>query len=246
MSKPIPKSSEVLRKFRISIVKIEDRPRDAWIDMSLRQLREGEVRFYRVKDFSTGEWLFKVCPDAEKNRTIVKALKCPPGKSFAQLEGSTMLFQKSILENLYYDVISLSYIDDDGRLRRNMVESIEEIPNVLHENFEIKSYEEATGRKAPGKKLVTLCRWDDEKAMIMLFLTERAWPVSQIPPEIGMKTPDIYSVIKKLERVKIDEVYRVASEKFGLTHEDLTFLLDSLERDGKILRPQDGYVKTKR
>ena len=50
----------------IKIRKVETRPEDAWYDMSLRQLRKGEVTFYTVKDFLTGEWLFKTCNDKEE------------------------------------------------------------------------------------------------------------------------------------------------------------------------------------
>jgi len=227
-------------------VKVEERARDAWLDMSLRMLREGEVRFYRVKDPVTGEWLFKVCPDVEKNRVIVKALKCPPGRGFAQLEGSTMLFQKSAVNGFYYDVISLSYIDEDGRLRRNIISNIEDVPNVLKENFDVKAYEEATGKRAPGKRLVTLCREGDEKAMIVLFLVERAWPISPIPPEIVAKTHDLLGLIKELEKAEVEEVYQRAEELYGLPKKEVDVLLGSLERNGKIECFEGGYVKTKR
>ncbi|RJS84241.1 hypothetical protein CW702_02770, partial [Candidatus Bathyarchaeota archaeon] len=161
--------SSLLKSVRI--VKAEDRPRDAWVDMSLRQLREGRVRIYSVNDPVTGKWLFKVCEDLEMHRTIIKALKCPPGRLFAQLEGSTMLFQKcSRRKGYYYDVVSISYEDENGRLRRNVVESFDEIPEPLKSNFEVSTYEEVTGHKAPGKKLVVLCREGDEKSMILLFL----------------------------------------------------------------------------
>ena len=92
---------------RIRITKIEERSEDAWIDMSLRQLRVGVVRFYRVKDFLTGEWIFKICSDKELGKVIVKAIKCPPGKRFSQLEGNAMLFQNSIIEGFLYDGISI-------------------------------------------------------------------------------------------------------------------------------------------
>jgi len=62
----------------IKIVKVEERPEDAWYDLSLRQLRKGEVRFYRVKDFLTGDWFFKLCVDPELGKVLVKTIKCPP------------------------------------------------------------------------------------------------------------------------------------------------------------------------
>lgn len=52
----------------------------------------------------------------------------------------------------------------------------------------VKTYEEATGKTAPGKNLVTLCRREDERAMITLFLLERAWTISPIKPEEKLKT----------------------------------------------------------
>ncbi len=43
----------------IRIARVETRSEDAWFDLSLRQLRRGEVNFYCVKDLITGDWLFK-------------------------------------------------------------------------------------------------------------------------------------------------------------------------------------------
>jgi len=92
----------------IKVRQIEKRPEDTWYDMAMRQLRTGKVNFYRVKDFLTGEWLFKLCNDEEQKRITLKAIKCPVGILFSQLEGKTMLFQDSIIDGLYYDVISLT------------------------------------------------------------------------------------------------------------------------------------------
>lgn len=228
---------------QIKIVRIEERPEDAWFDLSLRQLREGEVRFYRVKDFHTGDWLFKVCSDKELGKGIVRALKCPPGRRFVQLEGSTMLFQKSQIEGLLYDIISLSYADENDRVRRKVVGNIEEIPPMIREHFEIKSYEEATGKRVPGKYLVTLTKEDDEKALITLFLLERAWPLSPVSPRTRLKTINLLAMVKELEKARIWEIYRVANEKFGIEKEEVDALLTSLEKRGKIERPEEGYVK---
>jgi hypothetical protein len=184
----------------IKIVKAEVRPEDAWYDFGLRQLRKGEVRFYRVKDFLTGEWLFKLCIDRELGKVLVKAIKCPSGVRFAQLEGNTMIFQKSQDESLYYDIISLAHADENDRVQRKVANQLEEVPPFIRENFQIQTYEEATGRKAPGKRLVTLTRADDEKAMITLFLLERAWTLSPITPEEGLKRHEEQKLLKRLSR----------------------------------------------
>jgi len=228
----------------IKVTRVEERPEDAWFDLSLRQLREGRVHFYRVRDFLTGEWLFKVCSDKELGRVMVRALKCPPGRRFAQLEGNTMMFQKSVIEGLLYDVISLAQADERDQVHRKVVESIEAIPALVQEHFEIKSYEEATGKKAPGKYWVTLSKESDEKAMIILFLLERAWPISPTSLEERLKTINLIDLIKGLERAKTEDIYRVAGEKFGLSKEDVDALLISLERRGRIERPEEGYIKT--
>ncbi len=236
---------DLLDKANIRIVKVEERTDDSWVDMSLRTLRQGKVRFYRVNDPITGKWLFKVCSDKEMQRSIVKALKCPPGVGFVQLEGRTMLFQKSLVEGLYYDVISLSYIDDEGRLRRNVLGNIDDVPETIKSNFTIASYEEATGKKAIGKSLVTLCEESDEKKMILLFILQRAWPLSRIPPDLGTKMVDLLKLIRNLERAEIDEIYQTAEEKHGLAREDTDLLLTFLETEGKIARSEE-YIKTRR
>jgi hypothetical protein len=169
-------------------VKIEERADDAWYDMSLRQLRNGEVCFYRVRDFLTGEWLFKTCRDSELEKVMVKAVKCPVGTRFAQLEGNTMLFQQSQRKGWLYDIVSLAKADENDRVTRKLAGFMEEVPTVIRENCEIRPYEEATGRKAPGKHLVTLTRSEDEKTMITLFLLERAWTLSPTTPEEKLKT----------------------------------------------------------
>ena len=171
----------------IKIKRIETRPNDAWYDMSLRQLRSGEVNFYSVKDFLTGEWLFKLCKDKEQGKFMVKAVKCPAGIRFSQLEGKTMVFQDSQIDGMLYDVISLTEPDENNRLRRNVVSSIEDVPAIIKENYEIKSYEEATGKKAPGKHLVTLSKRENEKDLVTLFVLERAWALSESTPEEKLK-----------------------------------------------------------
>lgn len=229
---------------QIKVTQVEDRPQDAWFDLSLRQLREGMVRFYRVRDFLTGEWLFKVCSDKELGKVTVRASKCPPGRRFAQLEGNTMVFQKSQIQGWLYDVISLAYADEMDQVRRKVVGSVEEIPVTIRERFEIKSYEEATGKKVPGKYLVTLCKEGDEKAMITLFLLERAWPLSPVSPEVRLKTINLLAMIKGLEKARTEDIYRVANEQFGIGKEDVDSILASLEKMGQVERPEEGYIKT--
>jgi len=99
-----------------------------------------------------------------------------------------MVFQSSKIEGMLYDIVSLTRADENERLSRKIVFSEEDIPAAIRENYEIKPYEEATGKKAPGKHLVTLCKREDEKAMITLFLLERAWTLSTITPEEKLKT----------------------------------------------------------
>ncbi len=173
---------------QVKITRVETRPIDAWYDLGLRQLRSGEVKFYRVHDFLTGDWLFKTCNDLELRKLLVKAVKCPAGVRYAQLEGNTMVFQQSIIESMLYDVVSLTTADENDRLSRKIVARAEDVPSIIKENYQIRPYEEATGKKAPGKNVVTLCRPEDEKAMITLFLLERAWTLSTVSPEEKLKT----------------------------------------------------------
>ena len=225
----------------MKIALLEERTDDSWFDLSLRQLRAGEVNFYKADDLQTGKWLFKVCIDPENNKTMVKAIKCPPGKLFSQLEGATMLFQKSgVNADLYYDIISLTRVDSEGRVRREVIKTLEEVPAAIRENFEVKNYEEATGRKFPGNHLVTLSKKDDEKAMITLFIIERAWT---LPIEERQKSIDLLALVKKLEKTSIAELSNVANEQFGIDKAALDSLLTNLEAKGKIKRVDESYVK---
>lgn len=188
----------------INVRRIETRPEDVWYDMSLRQLRNGEVSFYRVKDFLTGDWLFKLCKDKELGKIMVKAVKCPAGVRFSQLEGNTMVFQVSNIEGMLYDVLSLTDADENNRLRRNIVSSIEEVPDIIRENYMIKTYEEATGKRAPGKHYVTLSKPEDEKAIITLFLLERAWSISKISPEEKLEEKKHMKKKKETTKKEVD------------------------------------------
>ena len=225
----------------MKIVLFEERQEDAWFDLSLRQLRVGEVHFYKVDDLLTGKWLFKVCVDKENYKIMVKAIKCPAGRLFSQLEGATMLFQKSIInDDLFYDIVSLTHVDGEGRVRREVAQSIEEVPSVIREQFEVKTYEEATGKKLPANYLVTLSKRDNEKDMITLFLLERAWT---LPQEEKQKTMNLMALIKKLEKTSVAEIHSVASEQFGIEKDTLDSMLADLEAKGKVKRLDDGYVK---
>jgi hypothetical protein len=166
----------------IKVKKTETRPEDFWYDMSMRQLRNGVVKFFSVKDFLTGEWLFKLTKDSETGKLTLTAAKCPSGVQFSQLEGKSMVFQDSQIEGMLYDVISLTEMHENNRLKRNVVATLDEVPDVIKDNYEIKSYEQATGKKAPGKYLVTLHKKDDETGIVTLFVLERAWSLSDLSP----------------------------------------------------------------
>ncbi len=172
--------------------------------MTLRQLRNGEVRFYSVKDFLTGNWLFKMCIDKEQEKILVKAVKCPAGIRFAQLEGKTMVFQKSKIDGMLYDVISLTQADENNKVRRKIVSSIDEVPTIIRKNYEIKSYKEATGRKALGKQLVTLIKQKSKKEFITLFVLERSWGLSQYTPEEKLKERKEKLLFKKTTKKEVD------------------------------------------
>jgi len=171
----------------VKIRRVETRPEDAWYDISVSQIRRGVVSFYRVKDFLTGDWLFKLCKDRELGKIMVKAVKCPASIRFAQLEGKTMVFQNSKIKGMLYDVLSLTQADENDRLSRKIISSLEEVPTIIRENYTIKPYKEATGKGAPGKHYVTLCKPENEKAIITLFILERAWSISKFTPEEKMK-----------------------------------------------------------
>ena len=202
----------------IKIKRVETRTDDTWYDMSLRQMRNGEVSFYVVNDFLTGEWLFKLCKDKELEKITLKSLKCPSGILFSQLEGKSMVFQKSKIAGMLYDVISLSEMVQNNGIKRNVVSSIEEVPDVIKENFIIKSYEEATGKKAPGKHLVTLSNPENEKDFVTLFVLERAWGLSESTPQDVLNEKEQIEQKKKLTKKENDTGQNLKCSVCGKTH----------------------------
>lgn len=210
-----------LKQVRITL--LEERLNDAWYDMNLRQLRKGKVRFYRVKDFMTGEWLFKLCRDNNPDKVLVKAVKCPAGIHFAQLEGNTMVFQPSVKEGWLYDIISLTQAGENDTVTRRIVDTLEQVPEVIRESYQVLAYEEATGKKAPGKHWVTLSKAEDEKSMITLFLLERAWTLSDIGLEekiTMLQHPKTSAVKEKKREIDTGQTWKcpICGDTFGLKH----------------------------
>lgn len=74
-----------------------------------------------------------------------------------------MLFQRSQRDDWLYGIASLAQADENDRVTRKVASFIEEVPIIIKENYEIKPYEEATGKKAPGKHLVTLTKSEEKK-----------------------------------------------------------------------------------
>ncbi|MBS7643293.1 hypothetical protein KEJ26_01715 [Candidatus Bathyarchaeota archaeon] len=237
----------ILKGLKIAVA--ERREHDAWLDFSLREIREGRVYYYKVQDPVTGEWLFKICVDPD-GKVIVKAAKCPPGRVYAQLEGDSMVFQKSLKEGYFYDVISLAYVDEAGRVRRKIISATDNIPQTIREISEIETYEKATGKPPTfGRGLVSLVRRDDYKVMITLFILQKAWPLASFTPETALKyarhAPDVLAVIRRLEKAREEEVYRVLEAEYGMTKDESIVILDTLKESGKIIAPEPGYIKVK-
>jgi hypothetical protein len=233
----------------LKIAVTERREHDAWLDFSLREIREGRVYYYKVQDPVTGEWLFKICVDPE-GKVIVKAAKCPPGRVYAQLEGDSMVFQKSLREGYFYDIISLAYVDEAGRVRRKIVSTMEEIPQTIRGISEIETYEKATGKPPTfGRGLVSLIRKDDYKAMITLFILQKAWSLASFTPETALKyahhAPDVLAVIRRLEKAREEEVYSVLEAEYGITKDEGIIIINTLKEGGKVITPEPGYIKVK-
>lgn len=171
---------------------------------------------------------------------MVKAIKCPPGKLFSQLEGATMLFQQSKHAGLYYDIVSFTKVDGEGKVRREVAKTFEEIPVAIRDNFKVESYEEAVGKKIPGDYMVTLSEKEDKKAMITLFLLERA---RTLPVEERQKTMNLLELIKQLQKTSLTDLNNVTSKTFNIDKDTLDKLIAELEGKGKIKRLDENFVK---
>ena len=130
-----------------------------------------------------------------------------------------MIFQKSKIENLFYDVISLTNIDEKNKLGRNIVSNIHEVPDVIKKNFMIRSYEEATGKKAPGKHLVTLSKPENEKELVILYLLQRCWGLSEFTPEEKLNEKIMHLNKKKSLKKEIATGQKLTCKICGKEHQ---------------------------
>jgi hypothetical protein len=243
----------------VKIFLIEKRDGDVWFDFVSRTLRRGEVQYYRVKDAVSGTWLFKVSIDKEFGKTLVKVSMSPPGVVYPQLEGDTMVFQKSLLEGYMYDTISISYVEENGSVRKKNVGTAEELPKWITSGM-VENYEKATGKKPTyGRGLVTVVREDDYKAMIKFFLMEKAWPLGKIPTEIerrkkaeAKRAPipperrNVLRTIAKLEMAEDEGIYRALDREFGMKRDEAERILAEMKKEKKIIHPKPGYTKRAR
>ena len=240
----------------------ERRSLDAWLDFSLREVREGPVSYFRVKDFMSGNWLFKQCVDGELGKVVVKAVKCPPGRAYFTVEGGSMVFQRSVQKGFLYDLISVPKIEESGRVRRKRLREMGEVPPLIRDNFKIVTHLEATGKKTPvAGLLATLTPEEDLRSPLLLFLLERVWPLSHQTPEEAYRQMEaeveqwrkpplttahrrLLNAVRRVQRARLIDVYELVKAKVG--EEEYLKVLHDLAEAGKISYPQVGYVKVGR
>ena len=123
---------------------------------------------------------------------------------------------------MLYGVISLSEIDENNRFRRDVVATLDQVPSVIKDNFVVKPYEEATGKKAIGKNLVTLTKPENEKELVTLFVLERAWPLSDSTPEEELEAKEQSQQKQKAPKKEVDtgEVWScpICGKKHQMVH----------------------------
>jgi hypothetical protein len=134
-----------------------------------------------------------------------------------------MLFQQSQKDGWLYDIISLGHADENDKVTRKVVDSLDQISEVITKNYDTVPYEEATGKTAPGKHWVTLTKAEDEKGMVILFLLERAWTLSTIAPEDKLRALQLEKETQPEGKAKEIDTGQsltcpVCGDKFRLKH----------------------------
>jgi hypothetical protein len=251
---------EMLEAVKITLS--EKRPADVWLDFSLKEVREGPVSYFRVKDFLSGNWLFKYTVDRELGKVVVKAVKCPPGRAYFTVEGESMVFQRSVHQGFLYDLISVPMVEEGGRVRRKRVKEMEDVPPLIRDNFRIVTHQKATGKETPiSGMLSTLTPEEETRSPIILFLLERVWPLShqnpeeayrqwkvegkqQMAPPISKAHRRLLNAVRKVQKARLVDVYEFVKAK--VDEDNYLKLLHDLAEAGKISYPQVGYVKVGR
>lgn len=161
------------------LVRMVEKRHDAWLDIALREIREGPAYFFEVKDPKTGLWLMKIVKDSELGKIILTVRKRPQGKTFAQLENKSITLKRCPNPEFVYHPLRVTYVIDD-KLRTRRVSRINQVPIEIRKQYEIHKYEEATKITKPPPflkgKIVVVIKNDDFEGMAKLFILEKVWP----------------------------------------------------------------------
>ncbi len=161
------------------LVRMVEKRYDAWLDIALREIREGPAYFFEVEDPKTGIWLLKIVKDSESGKIILTVRKRPPGKVFAQLENKSITLKPCPNSSFLYHPLRVTFATDD-KLRTKRVSRINQVPIEIRREYQLSKYEEATNIAKPPPflkgKVVVLIENDDFESMARLFLFEKVWP----------------------------------------------------------------------
>lgn len=161
------------------LVRMVEKRYDAWLDIALREIREGPVYFFEVEDPKTGLWLVKIVKDSELGKIILTVRKRPPGKIFAQLENKSIILKPCSNSSFVYHPLRVTYAIGD-KLRTRRVSGINQVPIEIRRRYKLNKYEEATNIAKPPPflkgKVVVVIKNDDFEGMAKLFILEKVWP----------------------------------------------------------------------
>lgn len=169
----------MLDKIKLTLQKSEP---GEWYDHSLKRLLKGTVYAY------TFEWkelscVLNVRISEDKSRAQVNLVSSSKADIISkQLTEKTLLFQKSKIPNYLYIPLSIAYVDKFGRIHYNRVSNVNDVPEVLRDNFELRKYDDVAppelirSRNPNLGKISVIVEDNNPEKMALLYAFTRILP----------------------------------------------------------------------
>jgi hypothetical protein len=151
-----------------------------WFDIGTKSIVSGMQHAFEVKDEISGVWNLNVRIQHNLKKADSKAIASSNvGYKYDQIKRKTITFNETSDMQRFYNVIGIAYIDENGRLHSKRIIDINDVPEEIKSNFEIKKYQEVSPYQniTFKDKLVILIDKNKVEDMALLFFLQKIKPV---------------------------------------------------------------------
>ncbi len=147
-----------------------------WFDKFSKSTIKGKLYDFEIKDALNKIWRITVEIAADGSRAIAWAPVSESADFISeQLKRKSIVFNSTRDNKELYHIISPTYITEN-RVRRGMLESLNEVPEELKQ-YKIIRFQEVTDKKRFENKLVIIVNKNDPESIAKIFYFEKINPL---------------------------------------------------------------------